>query len=520
MARIQQKVSAQIEKGPGGISIPGSGFKPVQGDSGLGDLGGALFTTGITMKQNFENAEKASQLSGLKVDAIKQFAALEGEYKGRKDYENFGDYKEKLAKLTEDYKGKITYQDVNDSFMPYFEGKKAAFGSGIESLSRSKFVDKYRVSVDENNEDLLNVISEFPEYDRVVELRNQGLQNIIGAEATGAFSELEANNAAEKLDIGVWDTYFNRQIELNPEAMKESLDDFNLYPGLETADRDAWKKKTDTAVKQAEVTRQKEIKAAKATKDEAVKKAKKDLENKVSNDIFEFKLEEDMPGRLEYISSLPNTMGKEKNKLLDEYNKDLKSGGVKVSDPITFSSGQDAIDLAILNNTPLTDGAVINEFGEGLSVTRQQQLIKYNKDAQINNNKEAVAAQKRRVNLSQVRGDFGDDKDKSARIKSDILIGMDQWITANPDKDPTEYVNSKIDLVMEEEMAQSLLNTWDIFLSTEQQVKKDIESMGDDDLAKQFIIDQGFDVTDFADEEINAIINTTDFNKYKTGLLK
>jgi len=201
-------------------------------------------------------------------------------------------------------------------------------------------------------------------------------------------------------------------------------------------------------------------------------------------------------------------------------------GEKQQTDYFVYTTAQDKIDQAVEDDKPLTDESIIREFGPSVKPTHLESLLKYNKSSQKQKVKQSITAQKNRIKEMYNRGDFGKTtgkrKGKAARIKADILVGLNEWIEDNPGKDPAEYVSSKLDLIAAEEMAKELSVFWENLVPGEQEdqrLKAIASGDRDLDLAAELIKSKGYNPEDFSPEELEQVANTTEFNKYKTELL-
>lgn len=198
-------------------------------------------------------------------------------------------------------------------------------------------------------------------------------------------------------------------------------------------------------------------------------------------------------------------------------------------DHVAYSDAQDAIDNAIADGAPLTSERIVREWGPKVGERKAGSLLEYNKKGQRNKVKDSITAQKNRIKEMYNRGDFGDlgdkeQKKKASKIKADINVGLTEWIEDNPGKDPTEYVDARLDLQAAEEMADAL-NTFFGFPVSNVAKKKIASGEHDEELVKRFVgtlkdeNGRGYDLSGFTADDLENIANTTEFIEYKTELL-
>jgi hypothetical protein len=137
------------------------------------------------------------------------------------------------------------------------------------------------------------------------------------------------------------------------------------------------------------------------------------------------------------------------------------------------------------------------------------------------------------------RGDFGraHGKEKTTRkartTKADLIIALQEWTQANLGQDPTEWLNSKIDLVAAEDTAKKLdsLFTFEMFLpgvplfrpgtGTDEFKQEVARGERDQELLERMLRRDapGHDITSFSDEDIESFLKSTKFNEFKTEIL-
>jgi hypothetical protein len=148
--------------------------------------------------------------------------------------------------------------------------------------------------------------------------------------------------------------------------------------------------------------------------------------------------------------------------------------------------------------------------------------------AQAKSVKESVKQVKSRIKAMYEAGDFGvtgtrKGKPRSAakQRQANIVLALEEFISANPDKDPAEWFESYLDREAAEWAVETLGVGWESIIPGEQedQKKKRIAAMDDFDLAKQMIEERRYDMTKITDEDIEAATMSVDFNNYKTQLL-
>ncbi len=118
LAIPQSGVRISSPAGTPGIPSGGSGY------TGLTALGSSMVSLSAEMQQvdaQFEKAEQASTLAGLRVQLVKDVEDLRFDYNKRTDYKKFGDITEKLSKLKTKYQNQITDPEVYDAFSPEFD---------------------------------------------------------------------------------------------------------------------------------------------------------------------------------------------------------------------------------------------------------------------------------------------------------------------------------------------------------------------------------------------------------------
>jgi len=142
---------------------------------------------------------------------------------------------------------------------------------------------------------------------------------------------------------------------------------------------------------------------------------------------------------------------------------------------------------------------------------------------------EEVKSAKTRIKEMFNRGDFGPNKGEASRTrkartaKADLMVGLQEWIDANPGQDPTEYLNSKIDLTTAEQTASKLNTLWESVVPFEQEDEflRDVAAGNRDaEIAGRLLRSQSLDPDDFSDEEMEKIILTPEFNEFKTEILE
>jgi hypothetical protein len=392
MAKIQQHIAGRTGAGASGVNIPSSGFRQINTDTGIGRLGQTLSNIGSDIKKRFEDAEKVSQMSSLKVQTIKRFAELEKEYKNRTDYQNFGDRADKLSKFRKELEDQITYQDVKDSFMPYFENSAVRFDVGIDSLARDKFIDTDKAAVINEMNNLVQVSSGMGKEKIMSEILPLVTSGVAGREGSGVLDPVNSDLLVNKTAARIWDLYIENAIDGNSATINADLENDDNFPGLTPERREYWqdigRAKEESLRKEASENKVRDVydavsikyddpdeaiafllkpgtakdlgmssdemnKVVKIVKDkrselklaaenkkdmielekETKQKQKEDIiknaKNEIANDLFKFEKANDLEGMLAYIDNIPNEFGDLKRKELNTYYKGLKEAQAK-----------------------------------------------------------------------------------------------------------------------------------------------------------------------------------------------
>ena len=221
---------------------------------------------------------------------------------------------------------------------------------------------------------------------------------------------------------------------------------------------------------------------------------------------------------------------------LKNQNKKTKDPAMAENTKVVYGEMLEIVDLHPNSITPSDIYEMVGPNDGGLTGPQAASLVDRLKKNQSGDTKEvvkaAVVSAKTKVkemfnrgHFGQPRGEEGDTK-KAKTIKADIMFNMQEWIDANLDKDPNDWLKSKLDLVAAEEEAMGLNGFWDRvrditpFVDSRSEALEGITSGENDaELAKRFLRREGYEPADFDDDEIEGILNTIEFNEYKTGVL-
>ncbi|MCK5602578.1 hypothetical protein KAR91_11930 [Candidatus Pacearchaeota archaeon] len=217
---------------------------------------------------------------------------------------------------------------------------------------------------------------------------------------------------------------------------------------------------------------------------------------------------------------------KAKKQLVTLSNSLYKKGGTAETDYEKLNEATDEIDVAVAGGKALTNPYLLRKYKAYLTNSTWEKVVKYNKSAIDKRAKQNVSFAKDKVKEIYNRGDFGPTTGKASknakRIKADIMLGLNDWVEANPGRDPEEFVDSKIDLIAAEEAAKGLSIWWEAFVPGQQEderLKALASGEQDDEILNRMLQDRGKDPASFGEKTLDALKETTEFNRYKTQLL-
>lgn len=197
-----------------------------------------------------------------------------------------------------------------------------------------------------------------------------------------------------------------------------------------------------------------------------------------------------------------------------------------------YAMALELVDLTPEMVTPAQIYSAVDPNGGGLTGEQATSLVsKLKKNLTDRGVKESIKSAKTKIKEMYNRGDFGDLGKKvlranAKRIKADILIGLEEWMGDNLDKDPNEWLDSKLNLIAAEEVAGAM-NTWfGGWLpggTTPAQQRRLGPLIDSDDpffTVKQYVMAQGVDPTSLPDEAFEALLQKKEFMDYRAGLLE
>ncbi len=245
LAIASSGVRISSQAGTPGIPSGGSGY------TGLTDLGAGLVALSNEMKQvdeKFAQAERSSQLAGLRVQLVKDVEDLRYDYKGRTDYKEFGDITKKLSRLKVKYQDQIDDIEVSDLFLPEFDMKAVLLSRDVRDLKKEKFVDADQVNLGNELDTLINTAGQNGNYENILNDMFSTADKIIAArQASGVLNAKGADNARDSFRIRAWDNYLAQQVKHNPIETQEALKNFKMFPGMPQEQRLEWQDKANGA---------------------------------------------------------------------------------------------------------------------------------------------------------------------------------------------------------------------------------------------------------------------------------
>lgn len=119
------------------------------------------------------------------------------------------------------------------------------------------------------------------------------------------------------------------------------------------------------------------------------------------------------------------------------------------------------IDKAVESGKPLTENYLLRTYKPALKDSDWKTLANYNRRAAEARTGTAVTSAKTRISQMYNRGDFGKTGANRGAIKTkaSLLMELDEWTQANPKKDPTEWLNLRIEQELSKD-AQGWLGRW------------------------------------------------------------
>ena len=203
-----------------------------------------------------------------------------------------------------------------------------------------------------------------------------------------------------------------------------------------------------------------------------------------------------------------------------------KPGDIRQTDYEKVHEATDEIDVAIANGEKLTDQYLLRKYKAHMKDGDYEQLLKYNNGAFDKKVKHDASSAKTQITEIYNRQDFGPTEGKNSknakRIKADLLLGLHNWMENNPNRDPQEYVDTKVELVAAEEMAKGLNTFWENLVPGQQEDQR-LKAIGagehDDEILERLLRQRGKNPASYSTETLEALKNTPEFSREKTKLL-
>jgi hypothetical protein len=525
----------------------------------LADLGAAAEGLG----RRFQQANDARVLSKLETDSA---LALDKFTSGlEEDPDSFETWEQQLKDFTQRHSNEIKQSGVNKDVYGAWERTFRDAGTramiSVSDKARRVLVDKGITELQGNLQTMSDLAIKADSLNRPRRIAEARLL-VERAQNSGYISDQTAAQLIGGFEGEVEAARFKNALNVDPEIALEALKagDFNVS-GKQKAEWTAQAKKAakpvrikresqeaadaimvteDDPVKQQEkamAIKDPEVRDATLTRVKSRQEQKIKTENMLRDQRADNVTEEAMDiylggGSREDFLDVATEIhddGQTKKELVNLANSLYgKTGERPTTDYDKFVDAQDEINTTVAAGGELTEQYLLRKYKPYLKGPDFEQVLKYNERAIKDRAKQHVTAAKNQINNYYSRGDFGPTtggkrSEKAKRIKAELHTGLDEWLDANPGKDPQEYVDTKIKLVAEEQMAAGLSTFWEAMIPGTQQderLKAIAAGEHDEEILDRLIMNAGENPADFEDDIRAQMKNTPEYNELKTQLLQ